>query len=260
MIYRKSAREIARIRRACRIVADALDDVEELIQAGVTTAEINRRIDRFIREAGGIPAFLGYQGFPASACVSINDEVVHGIPSEKRVLKDGDIVGIDVGVRFGGYYGDSARTYPVGTIRPDAERLLAVTRDSLELGIAQARAGNRVGDISAAVQRRCEAAGYSVVRTLVGHGVGRHLHEEPAIPNFGEPGEGPLLEPGMVFAIEPMVNMGREAVRTLDDAWTIVTADGSLSAHFEHSVAIAPDGPEILTLPKSMARPTDERG
>ncbi len=249
MIYRKSEEEIKRIRAACRVVADALEEIRDLMIPGVTTAEINRKIDRFIRRAGGIPAFLGYQGFPASACISVNCEVVHGIPSDTRRLVDGDIVGVDIGVKMGGYYGDGARTYAVGRISDGARRLMEVAEQALDLGVERARPGNHVGDISAAIQQHCEGHGYSVVRTLVGHGVGRYLHEEPAVPNFGSPGQGVLLEEGMTLAIEPMVNIGVAEVRTLADGWTVETEDASLSAHFEHTVALRRDGPEVLTLP-----------
>lgn len=244
----KTPKQIAKIRAACQVVAGALDLAEEMMIPGMTTAEIDSRIERFIRQAGGVPAFLGYRGFPASACISINDEVVHGIPSEDRRLKEGDIVGVDVGAKLDGYFGDSARTFPVGAITPEATRLLDVTRRSLEAAIPVTRAGNRVGDISNAVERLVVDAGMKVVRTLVGHGVGKELHEEPAVPNYGPPGEGPELCVGMVLAIEPMVNVGTADVRELRDGWTIVTADGSLSAHFEHSIAITDDGPEVLTM------------
>lgn len=247
-IILKSPEEIEKIRAASQVVAGALDLAGELMIPGMTTAEIDSRIERFIRQAGGVPAFLGYRGFPASACISINDEVVHGIPTPKRALKDGDIVGVDIGVILDEYFGDSARTYPVGTISPDARRLLDVTRRSLELAIPEMVAGNRVGDISNAVERYVVDAGFRVVRTLVGHGVGRALHEEPAVPNYGPPGDGPELRAGMVLAVEPMVNAGTDEVRELRDGWTIVTADGSLSAHFEHTVAITENGPEILTI------------
>lgn len=248
MIYKKNQDEIARIRAANQIVAGALSDIEEILSPGVTTAEIDARIDRFIRDSGGTPAFLGYHGFPASSCISVNDEVVHGIPSKKRALEDGDIVGIDVGVNLDGYFGDSARTFGIGTISEEDRRLLDTTQAALDAGIEAAKPGGRVGDVSAAVQRVAESAGFSVVRTLVGHGVGKHLHEEPAVPNFGRAGDGPKLEVGMVIAIEPMVNAGKREVRTLDDGWTIVTEDGSRSAHFEHSVAITDDGPDVLSL------------
>jgi methionyl aminopeptidase len=244
----KSPKEIAKIRAAGQVVAGALDLAEEMMIPGMTTAEIDSRIERFIRQAGGVPAFLGYRGYPASACISINDEVVHGIPSKGRRLEEGDIVGVDVGVKLNGHFGDSARTFPVGSIAPEAMRLLDVTRRSLEAAIRVTRAGNRVGDISSAVERLVVDAGFTVVRTLVGHGVGKALHEEPAVPNYGPAGEGPELSVGMVLAIEPMVNAGLADVKELRDGWTIVTADGSLSAHFEHTVAITDEGPDVLTL------------
>lgn len=251
----KSAEEVVKIRAANRVVAQALDMVSEMLIPGVTTEEIDFRIDRFIREAGGIPAFLGYQGFPKSSCISVNDEVVHGIPSPDRALKAGDIVGVDIGVQLDGFFGDAARTFAVGAIPAETQRLLDVTREALARGIAQIFPGNRVGDISAAIGAHAEAAGFGVVRTLVGHGVGRHLHEEPAVPNFGRPGDGPELEVGMVLAIEPMINAGTHKVRTLSDGWTIVTADNSMSAHFEHSVAVSENGPDVLSKlePKSTA-------
>jgi methionyl aminopeptidase len=261
MIDLKTTDEIDRIRTASTVVAEALDMIAEMMIPGVTTAEIDTKIERFIRDAGGVPAFLGYQGYPASSCISLNDEVVHGIPNSDRELHEGDIVGVDIGVKLDGFYGDSARTFAVGRVEPRVERLLEVTRDALHQGIQEARVGNRVGHISAAIQRHAEGAGFSVVRTLVGHGVGRRLHEEPAVPNFGKPGDGPPLEPGMVLAIEPMVNLGARDVRTLADGWTIVTADGSLSAHFEHSVAILAGGPEILSVPsQEPGRAAEGRG
>jgi len=247
MIVIKTAEEIEGIRRACRVVAGALEVAEKLAIPGVTTKEIDTKIERFIRDSGGVPAFLGYQGFPGSSCVSVNDEVVHGIPSEGRSLENGDVVGIDIGVKLDGYFGDSARTFAVGEVEPTVAKLLEVTQRSLEAGIRAARPGNRVGHISAAVQEVADEGGMSIVRTLVGHGVGKALHEEPAVPNFGTVDEGARLEPGMVLAIEPMLNLGTAEVRTLRDGWTIVTADGKVSAHFEHTVAILADGPEALT-------------
>ena len=228
------------------IVAGAHRKVHEITRPGVTTKEIDRIVEAFIREHGGTPAFKGYRGFPASLCASVNDEVVHGIPGD-RVLREGDIVGVDIGVRSGGFYSDAAQTLAVGRISADAERLLAVTRAALYAGIAEVRPGNHVGDVSWAVQSLVEKAGFSVVRSLVGHGIGRSMHEEPQVPNFGKPGEGPELKAGMVLAIEPMVNAGGFEVEVLADEWTVVTRDGSPSAHFEHSVAITDDGPVILT-------------
>jgi methionyl aminopeptidase len=251
----KSPDEVAKIRAANHVVAQALDMVAENLIPGVTTEEIDSRIDRFIRESGGVPAFLGYQGFPKSSCISVNEEVVHGIPSSGKPLNEGDIVGVDIGVKLEGYFGDAARTFAIGTIPAETQRLLDVTREALERGIREVRPGNRVGDISAAIGAHAEAAGFGVVRTLVGHGVGRHLHEEPAVPNFGRPGDGPELEVGMVIAIEPMINAGTHKVKTLADGWTIVTADKSMSAHFEHSVAVSENGPDVLSRlePKSAA-------
>ncbi len=247
MIIIKTPEEIEGIRAACRVVAGALGEAQKMMNPGVTTGEIDNKIERFIRDAGGIPAFLGYQGFSGSTCISINDEVVHGIPTPERRLENGDVVGVDIGVKLNGFFGDSARTFGVGEISEELQHLLRVTRESLEAGVEEARPGNRVGNISAAVQERAEAGGLAIVRTLVGHGVGKHLHEDPAIPNFGRKGDGPRLEPGMVVAIEPMLNLGTEEVKTLSDGWTIVTADGKCSAHFEHTVAILESGPERLT-------------
>ncbi len=247
MIVLKSPRELAIMRRAARVVVEAMRRCREIVRPGISTLEIDAEVERLIRRHGAKPAFKGYRGFPATVCVSINEEVVHGIPVAHRRVKEGDLVGLDLGAVVDGYYADAALTIPVGEIPPEARRLLDVTREALELGIAQARPGRRVGDISAAIQRHVEAAGFGVVRAFVGHGVGRELHEDPQVPNFGEPGKGPLLRPGMVLAIEPMVTMGHWGVRVLADRWTAVTEDGSLSAHFEHTVAITDNGPEVLT-------------
>ncbi|MFN2420717.1 MAG: type I methionyl aminopeptidase [Gemmatimonadota bacterium] len=248
MVTLKSALEIERMRASGRVVAEVLEALAERIRPGVTTAELDALAESIIRaHRGARPAFKGYGGFPATICASINDEVVHGIPSKTRRLAEGDIVGIDVGVLLGGYHADAARTFPVGTVSTDAEDLLRVTRDALAAGIAAARPGGHLGDISAAIQEVVEAAGFAVVRELVGHGIGQHLHEDPQVPNFGSVGRGLSLDPGLVIAIEPMVNCGDSGVRTLEDAWTIVTADGTLSAHFEHTVAITAIGPEVLT-------------
>src|SRR5262245_24368773 len=217
------------------------------VRPGVSTARLDELAEAFIRDHGARPAFRGYRGFPASICPSINEEVVHGIPGP-RTLAEGDIVGMDVGVEKDGYYGDAACTFPVGTVGPEVERLLQVTREALMRGVAQAKAGNRVGDISHAIQSHVEAHGYSVVRSLVGHGIGRHMHEEPQVPNYGTPDRGPRLMAGQVLAIEPMVNVGAPDVVTRPDGWTVVTKDGSLSAHFEHTVAVGTEGPEILSL------------
>jgi methionyl aminopeptidase len=220
---------------------------DELVTPGVSTLEIDQEVEALIHRCGAKPAFKGYRGFPASVCVSINEEVVHGIPAAHRRLKEGDIVGLDFGAIVEGFYADAAVTVPVGEVPADVQRLLDVTRESLELAIAAVRPGNRLGDVSAAVQQHVEAAGFGVVRAFVGHGIGRELHEEPQIPNFGEPGKGPLLKPGMVLAIEPMVTMGHWEVRVLADRWTAVTEDGSLAAHFEHTVAVTAAGPDVLT-------------
>ena len=248
MIAIKNSRELREMKEACVISARALKLGGEAVEPGVTTGEIDRLIRRYIEEAGAKPSFLGYGGFPASACISVNGTVIHGIPG-KYVIKAGDIVSIDVGAYLNGYHGDNAATFAAGDISPEAEALLKTTEESLYEGIRAAVAGNRVGDIGAAVQRYVEVRGYSVVRQFVGHGVGTNLHEDPSVPNFGTPGRGPRLLPGMTLAIEPMVNAGSHEVKTLGDGWTTVTKDGSLSAHFEHTVAITTDGPVILTQP-----------
>jgi methionyl aminopeptidase len=247
MIILKSLQEIEKIRKACLIVADVLEAVSGMVRPGVTTQALDEFAERFIVAAGAKPAFKGYRGYPKTLCTSVNNEVIHGIPSKGTVLKQGDIISIDVGTIVDGFYGDAAITIPVGTITPEAERLLRVTEESLLRGIAQAQVGNRLYDISHAVQKHVESNGYSVVREFVGHGIGRSLHEDPQLPNFGDPGQGPKLKPGMVLAIEPMVNVGGYATVTQEDNWTAVTADGSLSAHFEHTIAVMPDGPWILT-------------
>lgn len=248
MILTKSASDIERMRASGRIVAEALHAMAEAIVPGkTTTADLDAIGERVILERGATPSFRNYRGYPRAVCVSINDEVVHGIPREDRVLQDGDIVSLDVGVYKEGFHADSAWTYPVGTISDEARRLLSVTRESLSQGIAQARVGNRVGHISHAVQQYVESNGYSVVRDLTGHGIGQSLHEDPSIPNFGKRSSGPVLIAGMTICIEPMVNAGSWKVRTLEDGWTVVTADGSLSAHFEHTVAVTEDGPIVLT-------------
>jgi methionyl aminopeptidase len=225
-----------------------LEELRERAQPGVSTLELEKYVERRIAQLGARPAFKGYRGYPCCLCASVNSEVIHGIPSE-RCLKRGDILSLDLGVVVDGYYGDSAITVAVGEIPESTQRLLRVTQEALRLAIDQARLGNRLGDISATVQRHVEENGYSVVREFVGHGIGRQLHEEPQIPNFGQPGHGPALKQGMVLAIEPMVNAGGPAVRLLADNWTAVTADGTLSAHFEHMVAVSRNGPDILTLP-----------
>lgn len=247
-ILLKRPEQLRLMREAGRIVAETLLLLQEAVRPGITTAELDALAECHIRRRGATPSFKGYRGFPATICVAVNDEVVHGIPGP-RVLHEGDIIGIDIGARYRGFHGDATITVPVGRISPEAERLLRVCREALEIGIEQARAGNRLTDISAAIQRHVEAAGFSVVRDLYGHGIGRALHEEPMLPHYGPPGQGPLLRPGMVLTIEPMIAAGKPDTRLLDDHWTIVTADGSLSAQFEHTVAITENGPEILTLP-----------
>ena len=247
MIVLKSPREIGIMRRAGGILADVMDRLREIVTPGISTLEIDEDVEGFIAGRGARPAFKGYRGFPATVCISINDEVVHGIPSAHRRVKEGDIVGLDLGCVVDGYYADCAFTLPVGEILPDAQRLLQVTQESLERAIAECRADRRLSDVSHAVQAHVEASGFSVVRAFVGHGIGRALHEEPQVPNFGEPGRGPQLTPGMVLAIEPMVTMGSWEVKILDDGWTAVTRDGSLAAHFEHTVAVTEHDPEVLT-------------
>ena len=249
MITIKSVRELETMTRAGRVVAGTLALVRSRAAPGVSTAELDQLAEEFIRShAGASPSFKGLYGFPATLCTSINHEVVHGIPSKKRVLASGDIVSVDVGVCIAGLHADSAITVPVGTVTPAVRALLETTQQALAAGVGVARAGNQIGDIGHAVQEVAEAAGYGVVRELVGHGIGTQFHEEPQIPNFGRPKTGARLMPGMTIAIEPMINMGRPDVRTLDDRWTVVTSDGSLSAHFEHTVAITPNGARILTV------------
>ncbi len=248
MISIKSSRDLIAMKEACRISAQALQLAGSMVEPGITTGEIDRAVRKFIEKSGAVPSFLGYGGFPASACISVNDTVIHGIPGA-QVIREGDIVSVDVGAYYNGYHGDNAATFAAGTISPEAQALLDATRESLYMGIKAAQAGNRIGDIGAAVQRYVEARGYSVVRQFVGHGVGTDLHEDPNVPNFGTPGRGPRLLPGMTLAIEPMINMGTHEVKVLADKWTTVTADGRLSAHFEHTIAITKDGPVILTQP-----------
>jgi methionyl aminopeptidase len=239
--------ELEKIRESAQIVGRCLLLLGKEVRPGITTQELDRIAEEYIRSQGGEPAFKGYRGYPASICASINEEVVHGIPSGKRVVKEGDVVSLDIGVKKAGFYGDAARTFAVGAVSEAAQRLLEATERSLYEGIDQARPGGRVSDISSAIEREVKRSGYSVVRALVGHGVGRELHEEPQVPNYGRPGEGPRLRTGMVLAIEPMVNLGGADVVTLADQWTVVSADKSLSAHFEHTVAIGEDGPIILS-------------
>jgi methionyl aminopeptidase len=246
MIELKNKDEIEIMRRACRIVAETLNLLKEAAAPGVTTRELDALADEHIRKEGGYPAFLGYRGYPAALCVAVNEAVIHGIPDETR-LKEGDIASLDIGVKIDGYYGDAALTVPVGPISASSKRLLEVTEEALRRGVEQARVGRRLSDISHAIQTHVEANSFSVVRQFVGHGIGRELHEEPQIPNFGRPHRGPRLAEGMVLCIEPMVNEGTHEVEILDDGWTAVTADRKLSAHFEHCVAITESGPEILT-------------
>lgn len=248
MIAVKNSRELSVMREACVVSARALKLAGEAVEPGVTTGEIDRLVRKYIEGQGAKPSFLGYGGFPASACISVNNTVIHGIPG-KYVIKAGDIVSVDVGAYLNGYHGDNAGTFAAGDVSAKAQALMDATRESLYEGIRAARAGGRIGDIGAAVQRYVEVRGYSVVRQFVGHGVGTNLHEDPSVPNFGTPGRGPRLLPGMTLAIEPMINAGTHEVEILGDGWTTVTKDGRLSAHFEHTVAITTDGPVILTQP-----------
>ena len=236
------------MRDACRISAQALRVAGEAVKPGVSTLEIDTIVRSFIEKQGASPSFLGYGGFPASTCISVNNVVIHGIPSKDKILEEGDIVSVDVGAYYKGYHGDNAYTFPCGKISANAQALLDAARESLYEGIKQAAAFNRIGDIGNAVQRYVETRSYSVVRDYVGHGVGAKLHEDPSVPNFGTPGRGARLIPGMTIAIEPMINEGTHYVRVMGDKWTVKTLDGKLSAHFEHTIAITPDGPKILTL------------
>jgi methionyl aminopeptidase len=246
MIQKKSPEQIEKMLLAGQALADVINELKAAVAPGVTTLDLDALAERLIREKGAVPSFLGYRGFPGSICTSPNKVIVHGIPNDTP-LAAGDLLSVDVGLILDGWHADSAHTYPVGPITPKAQRLLDVTQASLEAGIEMCRPGNRLTDISHAVQRVVEHEGFSVVREFVGHGIGRNLHEDPQIPNFGPAGRGPLIEAGMVFAIEPMVNAGGWRTRTLDDGWTVVTADGKLSAHFEHTVAVTPAGPLVLT-------------
>jgi methionyl aminopeptidase len=251
MINIKSPREIEIMRRGGKITANTLSMLLKTAKAGMTLRELDRLAERSIREQGGVPTFMGYNGYPASICASVNDEVVHGIPGD-YVLKDGDLLSIDIGTTFERYVSDSAASIGIGTISPAAERLMRVTQECLMLGIAAMQKGNRLSDIGHAVQRHAESHGYGVVRALVGHGVGRKMHEDPQVPNYGEPGKGIVLRPGLCLAIEPMITEESPEVETLADGWTVVTADGKLAAHFEHTVALTDDGPRILTLRDSL--------
>ncbi|PIQ81712.1 MAG: type I methionyl aminopeptidase [Candidatus Omnitrophica bacterium CG11_big_fil_rev_8_21_14_0_20_64_10] len=246
MIELKNSVQLDKMRSAGRILGQLLEQLGAEVRPGITTQALDEIAERFIRQQGGQPAFKGYRGFPATICASVNEEVVHGIPSDRR-LKAGDIVGLDVGAIVEGYYADAARTFPVGEISREARDLIATTEAALNAGIRQARPGNRLGDISHAIQAVAEEGGYAIVRDFVGHGIGTRLHEPPEVPNYGEPGRGPVLEAGWVLAIEPMVNLGGAAVEVLPDGWTAVAKDGKISAHFEQTVAVTPQGPEILT-------------
>ena len=247
MILLKSARELGHMKTAGRILAEVKDRLRGLVRPGISTKEIDADVEAFIVSRGATSAFKGYRGFPATVCISINEEVVHGIPSPKRKLREGDIVGLNLGCIVEGYYADCAITLPVGSVPARVQELLDVTRESLDLAIQECRPGRRLSDVSHAVQAHVEAHGLSVVRAFVGHGIGRALHEDPQVPNFGDPGRGPQLRPGMVLAIEPMVTMGSWEVKVLDDGWTAVTRDGSLAAHFEHTIAVTDAEPEVLT-------------
>jgi methionyl aminopeptidase len=247
VIVCRSAAELEQMREAGRLVGEVLTELAATVAPGVSTGDLDALAEKRIRQAGATPAFKGYHGYPATICASVNDEVIHGIPSGRRVLHEGDVISIDCGAQLNGYFGDSAVTLPVGMISEKAATLLRVTEESLYKAIEAARAGNRVSDIGHAVQKHCEAYGFSIVREFVGHGIGQKMHEEPQVPNYGQPGHGPRLTEGMVLAIEPMVNAGAPAVKVLADGWTAVTRDGSLSAHFEHTVAVTAGAPWILT-------------
>ena len=253
MIVCKSPAEIEKMRAASQLVAQVLDELAAMVEPGVSTADLDRAAEQKVRAAGAEPAFKGYRGYPATLCASANEQVIHGIPN-RTPLKAGDIISLDMGVKLAGYFGDSAVTVPVGAVSEDVSRLLRVTQEALEKGIAQVRVGGRISDIGHAIQQHVEAHGFSVVREFVGHGIGASLHEEPQIANYGEPGRGPRLAEGMTLAIEPMVNMGKPAVKVLADGWTAVTRDGSLSAHFEHTVAVGKNGPDVLTARQPVAR------
>lgn len=248
MVILRTPAEIEQMRRAGSLVGQVLERLREHVAPGVSTRELDAIAENMIRSRGGVPSFKGYRGYPASICASVNNEIIHGIPGD-RMLVDGDIISIDCGAMLGGYHGDAAMTFPVGPVSAEAEKLMTVTREALNAGIAMARPKMRLGDVGNAIQRYVEANGFSVVRDFVGHGIGRHMHEDPQIPNFGPAGMGMRLRTGMVLAIEPMVNAGGHEVVVMDDGWTACTRDGSLSAHFEHTVAITDDGPEVLTLP-----------
>jgi methionyl aminopeptidase len=254
VIVCRSTAEIERMRRANQFVADVLAELEAMVAPGVTTADLDRAAEQLTRDGGAESAFKGYRGYPATLCASVNEEVVHGIPSAARALQPGDIVSLDMGVKLDGFYGDSAVTVPVGPVPAETSKLLATTKEALARGIAQAQVGGRLSDIGHAIQTCVEEHGFSIVREFVGHGIGEKLHEEPQIPNYGTPGRGPKLAAGMVLAIEPMVAMGRPETRVLGDGWTAVTRDGSLAAHFEHTIALTADGPLILTARRTPAK------
>jgi methionyl aminopeptidase len=254
MIAMKSSREIDVMRRGGKITSSALSTLLQTAKAGMSLRELDRLAERLIRERGGLPTFKGYNGFPSSICASVNDVVVHGIPGD-YVLKDGDLLSIDIGTTFEGYVSDSAASIGIGTVSPAAERLMRVTQECLMFGIAAMQEGNRLSDIGYAVQAHAEENGYGVVRALVGHGVGRQMHEEPQVPNYGTPGKGLILRPGLCLAIEPMITEGTFEVKTLPDRWTVVTADGKLAAHFEHTIALTEEGPRILTLREILEHP-----
>jgi methionyl aminopeptidase len=253
VIVCKSPAELEKMRAASQLVAQVLEALAAMVEPGISTADLDAEAERRVRAAGAEPAFKGYRGYPATLCASANEQVIHGIPN-RTPLKAGDIISLDMGVKLAGYYGDSAVTVAVGPVSEDAKRLLRVTQEALDRGIAQVRVGARVSDIGHAIQKHVEAHGFSVVREFVGHGIGASLHEEPQIANYGEPGRGPRLAEGMTLAIEPMVNMGKPAVKVLSDGWTAVTKDGSLSAHFEHTVAVTANGPEILSARQPVTR------
>ena len=255
MVICKSTAELEKMHRAGLLVWEVLEKMRAMVRPGISTKELDEFAEKYVTEHNAKPAFKGYRGYPGSVCTSINDEVVHGIPSASRKVREGDILSMDFGVVMDGYYGDAALTVPVGKIAPEREKLLRVTRESLERAIDKVRAGNRLGDVSSAVQQWVEKNGFSVVREFVGHGIGTKMHEDPQLPNYGAPGQGQRLQEGMVLAIEPMVNSGSPAVKVLDDDWTAVTADGSDSAHFEHTVAVTANGPWILTRPREATGP-----
>jgi len=255
MVICKSPAELAKMHRSGLIVWEVLDKMRAMVRPGISTKDLDEFAEEFTAKSGAHPAFKGYRGYPGSVCTSINQEIVHGIPSASRKLREGDILSMDFGIEMDGYFADAALTVPVGPVKPEREKLLRVTRESLERGIEKVRLGNRLGDVSAAVQQWVEKNGYSVVREFVGHGIGTRMHEDPQLPNYGQAGQGARLQEGMVLAIEPMVNVGQPAVRILDDEWTAVTADGSDSAHFEHTVAVTSNGPWILTRPDSATGP-----